>query len=227
MKMKFGAIVVDGRNKIGGHVASKNRAGAYLRTKVTPVNPQTQYQNNVRAIMTNFAQTWRTLTAAQRNAWNSVVGDFARTDIFGDIRNPSGFNLYMRLNLNAGLAGGGAIASPPAISEVYAPQTIAVSAAAAVPELELTYNDVITAGQLMFIWVTPQLSAGKFFVKSEYRLLITIAPANVSPYDMLATYVARFGALVAGQKIFVKIQGVDPDTGLVSQAISTSVIVAA
>jgi len=44
MKMKFGAIVVDGRGKIGGHVASKNRGGAYLRTKVTPSNPQTGYQ---------------------------------------------------------------------------------------------------------------------------------------------------------------------------------------
>ena len=30
MKMKWGALVVDGRGKIGGQVASKNRAGAYL-----------------------------------------------------------------------------------------------------------------------------------------------------------------------------------------------------
>ena len=39
--MKFGALVVDGRNKIGGQVASKNRAGAYLRNKVTPSKKRT------------------------------------------------------------------------------------------------------------------------------------------------------------------------------------------
>ena len=37
MKTKFGAIIVAGSGKINGFVASKNRAGAYLRTKVTPV----------------------------------------------------------------------------------------------------------------------------------------------------------------------------------------------
>jgi hypothetical protein len=47
MKMKFGAIVTEGRGKIGGHVASKNKSGAYLRTKVTPVNRQSVAQSNV------------------------------------------------------------------------------------------------------------------------------------------------------------------------------------
>jgi len=36
MKTLFGAIVVDGRGKLGGHVASKNRHGSYFRTKVSP-----------------------------------------------------------------------------------------------------------------------------------------------------------------------------------------------
>ena len=35
------AIVADIRNKLNGSVFSKNRYGAYVRTKVTPVNPQT------------------------------------------------------------------------------------------------------------------------------------------------------------------------------------------
>ena len=39
MKIKFGSEVVDGRGKIGGHVYSKNKGGAYKRTKVTPSNP--------------------------------------------------------------------------------------------------------------------------------------------------------------------------------------------
>jgi len=86
MKIKFGALVVDGRGKIGGHVASKNRGGAYLRTKVTPVNPQTSFQNAVRNRLTAFAQAWRGLAASQRAAWNSSVSDFSKTDIFGDIK---------------------------------------------------------------------------------------------------------------------------------------------
>jgi len=40
MKTLFGAIVVDGRGKLGGHVASKNRHGSYFRTKVSQANQQ-------------------------------------------------------------------------------------------------------------------------------------------------------------------------------------------
>ena len=100
MKIKFGALVVAGRGKIGGHVASRNRAGAYLRTKVTPVNPATVYQVAVRNRLAGISTDWRGLTAAQRTAWNAAVSDYAKTDIFGDIRNPSGFNLHQKLNNN-------------------------------------------------------------------------------------------------------------------------------
>ena len=58
MKLKFGAIVTDGRGKIGGHVASKNRSGAYLRTKVTPSNPNTVAQVQVRSILASLSQSW-------------------------------------------------------------------------------------------------------------------------------------------------------------------------
>jgi hypothetical protein len=100
MKTKFGAIIVDGRNKIGGHVASKNRAGSYLRTKVTPTNPGTTYQVNVRNRLAGISTAWRALTEAQRKAWNVAVSNYARTDIFGDLKNPSGFNLHQQLNNN-------------------------------------------------------------------------------------------------------------------------------
>ena len=58
MKIKWGALMVDGRGKIGGQVASKNRAGAYMRNKVTPVNQQTSYQLTVRNRLSYYSQNW-------------------------------------------------------------------------------------------------------------------------------------------------------------------------
>jgi len=51
MKTLFGAIVVDGRGKLGGHVASKNRHGSYLELS-SPSQPASQYSANVRARFT-------------------------------------------------------------------------------------------------------------------------------------------------------------------------------
>ena len=113
MKMKWGALVVDGRGKIGGQVASKNRSGAYLRTKVTTVNPRSTSQISVRNRLAGLSQGWRGLSAANRAAWNGAVADFAKTNIFGDLVNPTGFNLYQRLNNNLLRIGESALSTPP------------------------------------------------------------------------------------------------------------------
>lgn len=224
--MKFGALVVDGRGKIGGHVASKNRAGAYLRTKVTPVNPNTSDQSGARNRLTTISQGWRSLTAAQRASFNNAVSDFTKTDIFGDVKSPSGFNLYQRLNNNLSNVGAAAITLAPLPSAV---PTVVIGALSidvgAGDASELALSGAVPAGTAMQIWATPGLSAGISFVKSEYRLIQVEAAASSSPVDIQAAYEAKFGTPVAGQKVFVQIKFVNITTGQASTTQSASTIV--
>ena len=228
MKVKFGALVTDGRGKIGGHVASKNRGGAYLRTKVTPVNPQTSYQATARARITDNSQDWRGLTQTERNAWNSAVSSWQKTDIFGDLKSPSGINLFVRLNSNITMAGGAAITTPPLPGTVVGPLTITLTSAAGTPAFSLAWTGgAIPADTAWVVRATPQVSAGKNFVKSLYRNLAVLPAADTTPTSLLTEYNARFGTLVAGQKIFVEVVAVALLTGVKSTPISTSVIVSA
>lgn len=228
MKIKWGALVVDGRNKIGGHVASKNRAGAYLRTKVTPVNPQTSAQSAVRSALTYLSQSWRGLTAAQIAAWNATVANFTKTDIFGDIKQPSGINLYIRLNLQLHAGGAAYITDPPAPSITDALTAFSAAAAAGANTFTATFAPTpVPAGYKLIIEATPQVSPGKKFLKNQYRILQVIAAAGASPANIDAAYVARFGALVAGEKIGVRAKFLNTATGLTSLALSTEIIVAA
>src|SRR5690606_4000781 len=99
-KIKFGMMMTDARGKLGGQVFSKNRGGAYVRTKVTPSNPQTLAQTIVRTNLGNISQLWNSLTTDQIAGWNSAVENWKSTDIFGDIKIPSGKNLFTKLNVN-------------------------------------------------------------------------------------------------------------------------------
>lgn len=228
MKVKFGALVVDGRGKVGGHVLSKNRGGAYMRTKVTPINPQTSFQTDVRARLTEFSQGWRELTANERTAWNSAVGNFTKTDVFGDIKKPSGINLYVRLNSNIQLGGGAAITEPPALTSAPPVVEPTATATAAVPSLSIAYtNSPVPADTAYVIEATSQQSPGKSFLKNQYRVLTVLPAADATPENALAAYTARFGVLVAGQKIGVRMYAVDLLTGIKGQASVTEVIVAA
>lgn len=225
--MKFGAIVVDGRGKIGGHVASKNRGGAYLRTKVTPVNAQTSFQNGVRNLFTSLSQAWRGLAEESRLAWNAAVADYQRTNIFGDTHSPTGFNLFQRLNNNLNNIGEDQIDVPPLPSAVGEVVATALTVEPEGGSMSLALAGAVPAGTAVKVFATAPVSAGKSFVKSEYRQISVLAPAATTPVNILAAYTAKFGSTgIGGQKVFVKVVAVNNTTGQEGTPSSISAIVA-
>lgn len=212
MKLKWSGFgAVDGRGKINGHVASKNRSGAYARTKVTPVNPQTAFQLAARSLLTSLSQGWRSLTEAQRAAWNGAVSSFARTDVFGDLRNPTGKNLYTALNTNLTNVGASTITDPPL------PQGAGTVTAGALVMTNGGAKTIAhtgdTVGHQILVWATPAVSAGRSFLKNEYRLIKVFAGGTGSPENIAAAYVARFGEPAVGTKVGVKLVSVNDTTG--------------
>jgi len=217
--------MVDGRNKIGGQVASKNRGGAYMRNKVTPVNPQTGAQSVVRSRLVSISQSWRALTQAQRDAWNGAVSDFARTDIFGNLKNPSGFNLYQRLNNNIVALGGSPITLPPVVEALDTVSDLVLTYTSGTPALSLAYNPSDGEDQGYKLFATAPQSPGVNFVKSEYRLISVGNAIPAGPLNILAPYVAVFGSVgTVGKKIFVKIVPTGSNSGVEGSPVSTSTI---
>jgi len=225
MKAKFGAVIVAGSGKVGGHVLSRNRAGAYMRTKVTPVNPSSTAQMAVRNRLTGLSQGWKALTAAQRAAWNAAVGDYARTDVFGDLRNPSGAQLYQRLNNNLLAIGESVISVPPVPGSVHAFTSCTLSVVTGTPAMSLTFAAAIPATDSIKLFATAPQSAGKSFVKSEYRLIDVLIDSDTSTVNIKAAYDAKFGAVSSnGLKVFVKLVPVNNTTGQEGVGIEASAI---
>jgi hypothetical protein len=226
MKVKFGSIVTDGRGKIGGHVMSKNRAGSYLRTKVTPVNPNTVAQVVARNALGSLSIAWRGLTSAQRLLWNSAVESFSKTDIFGDIRNPTGQNLYIRLNANLLNAGRAAITVPPLPVAVGSVTTLTPTQASGGATSIAYAPTPVPADHSMIIEATAPVSPGKSFVKSEFRKIAVVAAAAATPFVATAAYATKFGGPgLAGQKVFFRAKLVNNLTGQVGLPTVASCIV--
>ncbi len=220
-------VVVAGSGKIGGHVASHNRSGAYFRTKVTPVNPQTTAQLAVRNRLGTRSQAWRGLTDAQRAAWNAAVSAFAKTDIFGDLKNPTGFNLYQALNNNLVTVGAAAISVPPIPAAVSTVTITSITPAAGTGLVPMVLSGAVPASTAMKVFATAPQSPGVSFVKSEYRLITTLAAATATPVALGTAYTTKFGSFTAGQKIFFKLVFVSTVTGQQSLPIQVVTIAAA
>ena len=191
--IKYGHLISEARGKLNGTVFSRNTYGAYMRTKVTPANPQTTYQQNVRTLLTAAAQAWRALTATQRTAWNATATIFARRNIFGDSVPLTGFNLFVRLYRNAQTIGATPLTEPPLQTSVQGITSFTCSSSAAASSLNLAFAPApVPTNTAYLVYATQQLSAGISFAGGAFRHLTTLAPATTSPSDEGTAYETRF-----------------------------------
>jgi hypothetical protein len=187
-----------------GMTASRNRFGQYMRTRASPVQPNTVAQLNQRARMTTNAAAWRALTDAQRAGWLSLGLNITRTDSLGSTYSLNGFMAYCSVNNNKLDAGDAAVSDAPTIVTPADLLTATVTLTAVAFSIAYTATP-LAAGVRLFIWVSPQRSAGRKF-NGDYRLLAVTAAAAASPHNALAAYTAKFGVPVVGQRIFISLE---------------------
>jgi hypothetical protein len=187
-----------------GMTASRNRFGQYMRTRASPVQPRTVAQQAQRARMSTNAAAWRGLTDAQRAGWLSLGLAITRTNALGSSYTLDGFMAYCSVNNNKLDAGDAAISDAPAIVTPADLLTATVTLTAVAFSIAYTATP-LAAGVRLFVWASPQRSAGRFF-EGDYRLLAVTAAAAASPANVLAAYTAKFGVPVVGKRIFINLQ---------------------
>lgn len=211
-KVKYSALVSEMRNKLNGSVASRNRYGNYWRNKVTPVNPSTLPQQQARSRLVSRSQVWRTLSEEQRIAWGESAQNFPFVDIFGDQRIYSGQALYMKLNLNLIKIGEDSISTPPLPGVVQNLQALSVTADDSGDVQIVVSSNSIPGGQSVYIWGAAGIGPGITFYKNRVRGLGqgTVGSGQI---DAGALFIARFGVLEAGTKLFAGVTVVNNETG--------------
>lgn len=188
----------------GGHTASRNRFGQYYRRRAVPVQPGTPFQLNQRARMTTNAAAWRALTDAQRAGWLALGLNMTRTDSLGQSYDLNGFLAYCSVNNNRLDAGDAVVSDAPAI--VTPADLISATITLTSVAFSVAYTATpLAAANRLFIFASPQRSAGRKF-NGDYRLIAVTAAAAASPSNILAAYTARLGVPVTGNRIFISLQ---------------------
>jgi hypothetical protein len=200
-------MMTDARGKLGGQVFSKNRSGAYVRTKVTPVNPRTVAQMQSRSILGSLSVLWNGITDVQRASWNEAVGNWQKTDIFGDLKKPTGKNLFVSLNKNLLQSGQAEVLTAPEKMDLPS-----------LADLQVTFVD--TAGTLSILGApgeagityqvsaTPKLPNGASYFKNQLRVLHYTPTPGSDSVDILDAYEAKFGEISDGDNIFWQIRAI-------------------
>lgn len=213
--VKFGAGVSEMRGKEGGVVYSRNAYGSYIKTKVSPVNPQTASQQAQRSLMGNLAQLWKTLSSANKSAWDNAGAQATRINRFGDSTVYTGFGLFMRLNRNLTVIGQDPVESAPVPPEIPVLTLGATVANAVGPVLTQAFDPVSPGADFyLAFYATNNILGGRTFVKNYYRYITVQSNPGSSPSNLYAAWNGVFGStLVEGATIYVKAKLIDINTG--------------
>lgn len=228
-KIKFGAIVTDARGKLDGIVFSKNQFGAYTRTKVTPVNPNSTRQTEVRNNLALNSKAWSNVLAdAQRSGWKALAENNPVTDIFGNSQVLTGIALYGRVNnVLRNLLVTPLDTAPPNL-DVTGLISMVATAGAGLSALDIAFADTpLPANHKLYIFATGNLPGGVSFFKPRLRFIGASVGVDVSPFDAGALWEAKFGELIEGNKLGIAVATVNEATGAVSTAIQSLITIGA
>lgn len=97
-KIQLSALATDMKGKSGGSVFARNKGGLYFRNNPGAVQKKSISWANQKSRFTALSTSWRALTNEQRIAWEEAAVNYPAQDAWGNSYNPSGYQLYMRLN---------------------------------------------------------------------------------------------------------------------------------
>lgn len=208
MKYAPGLMVGQLSGKSGSTVASRNRFGSYFKSRNMPVNPNTDSQQDQRNNLAAISAAWKSLTDAQRSAWIAATASVSLVDSLGIPYNPTGQQLFVSVNRNTFIYSGSSTITddPPPLNPVTALTSISTSVASGPTVMSITFAaSPLAASTKLVIEATPCLSPGINFIKrSLYRQIIISAAAAATPLNAASAYVAKFGEVVAGKRIFFR-----------------------
>jgi hypothetical protein len=216
------------RNKTGGAVHTKTRFGGMVRRKVSPTQPRTSAQMNVRASFTSLSKLWSNSTMdANRAGWIGLADSYPLKDTFGQTTRLTGHQMFVRLNRNLQAVGVAApILPPPSTLSCGYPGTLgSAHDGPPVTSFILDAATLSTAAESWIIYATPGISPGRSAAGARFRQILAGAGPSTHDIDILVAYTAKFGAPIAGRRIFLRMKYVTTATGAASLPSETSVVI--
>ena len=230
--VKLGGLAQDVRGTLNGSVFSRNRGGAYIRSKVSPVQPVSPAADRVREVFKACSERWSAeLDDTQRSAWNAFASVHPFVNVFGDSIILSGIAMFNAVNQRVRLGGGDWIDDPPLtfIVEDLGTITATITGTGGDPSVaEVETSRVPSYPEGLYIFVAPPTGSSRRPARSDFRLINTEdTGVFTSGESLVAALKARFPDMgwSAGAKCAVYVAALNLTTGAISNAVALNVVV--
>lgn len=216
-RISFSSLAEELTGKLAGSVFQDSYIGFQIRTRVSPRNPQSYFQQLRRGEFGYLSATWRSLTSTEKGTFITEAGTI-----------PAALRLFVGNNINLSLINVAPITTftpatfPPGTTigiDNYASGSLSVlfsSSPATVP-----------TGQALVIFATFEKPATHIFTNpSMYSPIATLAAGSSlsSSIDILSAWQSRYGILQGGGQLCVKSALIDISNGNRTDSVSSCAI---
>lgn len=193
-------IITQASGSVGGTTYAHNQGGLYMRARAIPTNPATKYQTEVRDAIRSLTVRWsQTLTAAQRQAWQTYAINVPLPNALGDSRTIGAIAMYTRSNVPRLQAGLAVVDDGPTVMVLPDTGDVTIDITAGEPaSASVSYNDshdwVSEDGAALLVYSSrPQSPAVNYF-KGPWRYAGSILGNSETSPDSPQTVTLAFDA---------------------------------
>lgn len=205
-RIAFSALIEEIVGKLAGSVFQDSYQGFQIRTRVSPRNPQSTYQQLRRGEFANISSTWRTLSTMQRQSFIDAA-----------VTEPEALNLFISTNVNLSLIDEDIVSEYLPFS---APGSLSISIISITPAefiIQATGSpSIVPADTKMLLYATTDKPPTRIFTNpSEFSPILSFDEGTDLSLltNVINAWNLRFGVLRADRQICIKTVLIDKRNG--------------
>jgi hypothetical protein len=223
--IKLGGLAQDVRGSLVGTTFSRNRAGAYVRGKVSPCQPLSSHSGAVRGVFSTLSQVWASgLSAAQRSAWGAWATLHPITNRFGDSVILSGVAAFQYVNALLYQSGQPYIKDVPLTFHVDEPGGVTVTLTTGSPIVfSIAIDKTLLGNEGLIAYASARLAPGRMLGRADLVSLSVVKRGCFpAPAVLTTTWALRFPNVtpIVADRIGWGIQILNKETGARSSLVT-------
>ena len=210
--IKLGAAITGISGKVGGQTFGQGRSGTYLRNTGKSSASISPSRSNTLFNMSFVAMQWRTLTDAQRTAWNAATVNFPYINRLGETKQYSGYNLFGKFNGNLKSLGETLLLTPPTPYSFSNIEGLGIT---------FTFNqfkpiaDATDLNSIYSLFMSPPTSQGVSGAYENMKLIINLAANFGAGEAVINTEIeAVYGNIVLGARYWYRYKVINFTRGI-------------
>lgn len=222
--IQYSGLVTQIKGKMRGAIFQSGNAGQIIRSAKNWNKSSSKSWLVARNVLGYVSGQWAALTSTQKQAFAAQAINYPGKTKMGDVRTPSGYEVFVKQNVIA-VSSGASINTTPGVP-VGLSNLGEVSVFGFTPttgEVNIQFGGA--SSEIQAVYMTPTLRQGRKPPAGAWKLIAILPGTTSGIVNIFSQYSGVFGAPIVGGQVWLKLVLKNQTTGQVSQPYLTTDVV--